>query len=87
MDLDLCPHCGGNARIWDASKLYWVECDECGCKTRKYMKPEDAAERWNARVLPLEVGFYDKEEIFNNCTVQVLENSVTGQTSIGWWRE
>lgn len=30
---------------------------------------------------------YDKEEIFHNCAVQVLTNSVTGQQSIGWWLE
>lgn len=30
---------------------------------------------------------YDKEEIHENCTVQVLTNSVTGDVSIGWWQD
>lgn len=28
----------------------------------------------------------DKEEIFENCTVQVLTNTVTGDVSVGWWK-
>ena len=28
---------------------------------------------------------YDLEEVHHNCTVQILRNSVTGETSIGWW--
>ena len=30
--------------------------------------------------------YYDKEETHNNCTVQVLTNTRTGKTSVGWWR-
>lgn len=29
---------------------------------------------------------YDKETIIKNCTVQILENTVTGDISVGWWR-
>ena len=29
--------------------------------------------------------FYDKEEYYSNCTVHILSNSITGETSIGWW--
>lgn len=29
---------------------------------------------------------YDKEEIYPNCTVQVLTNTVTGEQSVGWWK-
>lgn len=32
------------------------------------------------------ISFYDKEEIYDNCTVQVLTNTKTGETSIGWRR-
>lgn len=31
------------------------------------------------------VSIYDEEEIHPNCTVQILRNSITGETSIGWW--
>ena len=33
-----------------------------------------------------EIGLYDVEEIYENCTVQVLRNSVTGEVSVGWKR-
>ena len=33
----------------------------------------------------VEPGIYDEEELHDDCTVQVLRNSITGQTSIGWW--
>ena len=29
---------------------------------------------------------YDKEEIYPNCTVQILTNTITGKVSVGWWR-
>ena len=30
---------------------------------------------------------YDEEEIYENCTVQVLRNSITGDVSVGWWQD
>lgn len=30
--------------------------------------------------------FFDKEEIFQGCTVQVLTNTKTGEVSVGWFR-
>ena len=33
----------------------------------------------------VEPGIYDEEELHNDCTVQVLRNSITGHTSVGWW--
>lgn len=33
-----------------------------------------------------QISFYDKEEIVENCTVQILSNSKTGDVSVGWWR-
>ena len=32
------------------------------------------------------ISYYDQEEIIPNCTVQILTNSVTGDVSVGWWR-
>lgn len=34
----------------------------------------------------VETNMYDKEETFPNCTVQVLTNTATGETSVGWWK-
>ena len=33
------------------------------------------------------IGVYNEEEIHENCTVQVWRNTVTGETSVGWWQE
>lgn len=33
----------------------------------------------------VESNIYDEEEIHENCTVQILRNSVTGDVSVGWW--
>lgn len=33
-----------------------------------------------------EVNTFDKEEVFRDCTVQVLTNTATGETSVGWWK-
>lgn len=34
----------------------------------------------------IETNIFDVEEIYTDCTVQILTNSVTGEVSIGWWR-
>ena len=33
------------------------------------------------------IGVYNEEEIHENCVVQVWRNTVTGETSVGWWQE
>ena len=33
------------------------------------------------------MSIFDKETIIPHCTVQILENTVTGDISVGWWRE
>ena len=39
-----------------------------------------------SKIVKVETNFFDKEEIFENCTVQVLTNTATGEVSVGWWR-
>lgn len=34
----------------------------------------------------VELNLYDTEELYTDCTVQILRNSVTGDVSVGWWR-
>lgn len=38
-----------------------------------------------ANILSIKASIYDEQEIHTNCTVEILRNSVTGETSIGWW--
>ena len=35
--------------------------------------------------IPTETNIFDQEEIHENCTVQLLKNSITGEVSVGWW--
>ena len=44
-------------------------------------------EHFPLKQITIKTNIYDQEEIHHNCTVQVLTNSVTGDTSIGWWEE
>lgn len=49
--------------------------DDCPLKELKQSEPQ------------ITTNIYDKEEIFRGCIVQVLRNSVTGDVSVGWWKE
>lgn len=33
----------------------------------------------------IEINVFNKEELFTDCTVQVLVNTFTGEKSVGWW--
>lgn len=39
-----------------------------------------------ARTADVEINVYDKVTEYDNCTVQILENTATGAISVGWWR-
>lgn len=39
----------------------------------------------DCRIAVPSLPLYDQEETFPDCTVQILRNSITGETSIGWW--
>lgn len=34
----------------------------------------------------IETNIFDKRKLITNCTVEILENSITGEISIGWYR-
>ena len=34
----------------------------------------------------IETNMYNKSTLYTNCTVEVWENTVTGEISIGWYR-
>lgn len=34
----------------------------------------------------VETNVFDQEEIYYDCTVQILSNSTTGEQSVGWWK-
>jgi len=49
IELKPCPFCGGKAEIMGVTYVY-IECPDCGVKTRGYRDEEDAIETWNRRV-------------------------------------
>ena len=53
-----------------------------GCQKGMVMLMGDTPEDG---VYLIETSIYDIEEIYPDCTVQVLRNSVTGEVSVGWW--
>lgn len=64
----------------------WMEYypDLCGeGNGYKYFAERDDTER--SKYFNVETNIFDIEEIYPNCTVQLLRNSVTGEESIGWW--
>ena len=41
---------------------------------------------YEPELVKVETNLFDKEEIYQNCTVQILTNTVTGEVSVGWWK-
>ena len=33
----------------------------------------------------MEINIYDQCEVIEGCTVEILTNTMTGETSVGWW--
>lgn len=69
-------------------------CSKTGCKDCVFVKKHNTdVGFWGCKLdelpcewkMPPETNIYDEEEIHKNCTVQILKNSVTEETSIGWW--
>lgn len=98
-ELKPCPFCGYHAvlSLYRVRKGYEgeVECNQCAAAIRTITidTPEEAVkeviEAWNRRtpeIVNVETSFYDKEEIHENCKVQVLTNTKTGEVSVGWWK-
>lgn len=95
-ELKPCPFCGCRAEAREAKlkfpdrEWYGVRCSNFNCIANsispEYDLPTRAFEAWNRRYsVKVETNMYDKEEIFPDCTVQVLTNTATGETSVGWW--
>lgn len=89
-DLEPCPLCGepGQGKSYNGRTVCqgWIGCPKCGLYIQWKVSPDGAVKKWNRRTqVCVETPLYDREEIFPDCTVQVLTNTVTGATSVGWW--
>ena len=78
---DWCPRC----EYADCSLTAWP-CRTCAIanSTAVHFKPKEPAEGETVSVESMLEIVADKSEVYHNCTVQVLTNSKTGQTSIAW---
>ena len=56
----------------------WEAWEEFADKMRRYVG--------NKRTEEIDIPSFDKETRIENCTVQILENTETGEVSVGWWR-
>lgn len=84
-----CDRCG-NAYKYPKTKSdirITEQVSEHGFKVRD-LCPEcqKRLKEWMSGVNATECNLFDQEETYENCTVQVLTNSVTGQCSVGWMR-
>lgn len=68
-----CSLCKWPEEYKDSDDLWREKCDRC---------PALAAHEQQT-----EIGVYDTEEIHHGCTVQIWSNSMTGDVSVGWWKE
>ena len=86
--LEPCPCCGLPADIKDVRgqkiRQGWVGCTGCGLYIQWKISPDGAIRKWNTRIR-ITADVFDRSEIFRGCTVQVLTNTATGETSVGWW--
>ena len=51
MDINLkpCPFCGGQAKIFGYSHMWYVKCPACGASTACENTDKKAADAWNRR--------------------------------------
>ena len=83
-----CPLCGETGQIKDVHGKFrsgWVGCPKCSLYIQWKVSPAGAVAKWNRRTA-VKTGVFDLEEIYPDCTVQVLKNTDTGETSVGWWK-
>ncbi len=75
------------------TQLYWASsrkeiCDKWGIETPPEGVCRDLIEiiaDW-LTAPHVDKDVFDEEEIHENCTVQILRNSATGEVSVGWWK-
>lgn len=77
-------------RVARGSKTHWTTKEVLGALADRQFEIFvllDMVKRVDAtEAVKVETNIYDKEEIYPDCTVQVLTNTATGETSVGWWK-
>lgn len=72
--MKMCPRCAKSYGVYTIDSEDAIDnfnfCPVCGYEFEK---------------VQVNVNFYDKVHRYINCIVEVLENSTTGDTSVGWY--
>lgn len=66
-----------HGKLLDGDYRYGIKDKPSWCPLKPFALPDPQ----------ITANIYDTEEIHHNCTVHILSNSVTGETSVGWWKE
>ena len=67
------------------------DCRDCPCYKEndiyryKWCKLRTEIPKDFDKIPIVETNLYDKRTVVENATVEILENTKTGETSIGWW--
>lgn len=75
-------------RLIDADAIPWTSTsidDQVVFKTVIDQMPTVANDTTVNNRTDISSSIFDTVERFDNCTVEVLTNSVTGEQSVGWW--
>ena len=70
---------------YPSSAAYQAACDILK-DIKKEIEKSPIVDNFKNREVTIETNIFDKETTIENCTVQILENSITGEVSVGWWR-
>ena len=82
----MCPKCGCmesvvvDSRPMGTGRWRRHKCSNCGAKYNTY---ENIVGRKKAAI---RTNLFDLREVHENCTVEILTNSMTGEVSVGWWK-
>lgn len=94
-----CFHCGHKTVIWDwdfesgdygyeeGGIVHEYHCENCGALITYAILPDETEEELpeeDPDQITMDQVYFDKEETRLNCAVQILTNTETGETSVGW---
>lgn len=78
IELKPCPFCGGEAKLTDLTQApeSWVECKECGARTRFFSNSEEApVSAWNTR--PIEDELRKELRYYRNYSAALEKEVIT----------
>lgn len=84
--LNLIPYKYAITTAKNPSSAAFLAADDVIRKIKREIEKSPIVEELKNREVTIETNIFDKETTIENCTVQILENSITGEVSVGWWR-